>query len=91
LNNSKAFNLNLTSVNINGDCGIPFQGTRTSGEVPVITSGFLNNSKAFNSTLSLLNYNGDCGITVITSGCGPGNEGSTPFFRPMLKGGKNEY
>jgi hypothetical protein len=37
--------------------------------------------KVFISNLSQLNYDG-CGIMVITSGCGPGNEGSIPSFHP---------
>ena len=39
--------------------------------------------------LRLLTDYGDCGLTVMTSGCGPGNEGSTPSFRPFRKWIKN--
>ena len=85
--NSKLFNLNSYSRdrNLNGGCGIPLRGTRTCKQVTVITSDNTNtlNSKLFNlnSYSRDRNLNGGCGITVITSGCGPGNEGSTPSFR----------
>lgn len=47
---------------------------------------FLSNKCSFN--IGLEQNNGGCGITVITSGCGPGKEGSTPSFRFSINSDK---
>ena len=57
------------------------------GVIPIIrkvssSRGFLFN-KNYKAFFPELNYGG-CGLTVMTSGCGPGKEGSTPSFRPQF-------
>jgi hypothetical protein len=81
--NSKVFNSDLSSLNVNyGGCGIT---VITSGCGPGNEGSFLINGSFLIQILLQLNVYGSCGIMVITSGCGPGNEGSIPSFCPLIE------
>jgi hypothetical protein len=60
------------------------------GVIPIISKkDFFSCANNFNQNIFILSLvklkYGDCCITVITCGCGPQEEGSTPSSRPLKK------